>query len=524
LSDWADGPDPTLDELLARAADMQRPFAVSGGEPTLRPDLPALIAGLAATSQPWRLVTDALPMRSAAAVATLHQAGLRAVRIRLHAPRADAHDWLAGQPGSFATALKAARNLRAAGLRLELACTVSRPAAPLLPDLVDVAVSLGGASLHLDAPRRAGPLTESWVALSPRWARLQPLLELAAARATRARLPLTLRGWPTCVAPADCTAPTPPARLAARCAGCPGPESCPGPDADYTDLFGRAELASQDRRAGPRRVPKAPGAPAPPPPRSGRSPSTRVRDVLRQVARGDLGGDPLVGAATAPLPDPMVWRLDDRPSRVLRQELVAAAQQGPRRLLITGPGLRTRTDLGDLLKEPARLTCFDDVEVLGALDALDSLDERSLRRLRTVTRFVARLHGPDATAHDAVVGPGSFDATRRALSRVVEATKGRSEAATEVVWNGRAVNAWAARWPELPAPRIRLADDAVSAPLPDGPLGDALRAGLPPCLGGEAAPSTAASPGYDACRRGPHCEPDACAGWPTGAPATGDTE
>ena len=65
--------------VIASAADHTGPLVIGGGEPTLRPDLPALIGHFGSTATP---ATDGLALHRADAVQTLTRQGLSRVRIR----------------------------------------------------------------------------------------------------------------------------------------------------------------------------------------------------------------------------------------------------------------------------------------------------------------------------------------------------------------------------------------------------------------------------------------------------------
>ncbi len=226
------------------------------GEPTLRPDLPALLACGA-------MATDGLALT--ATLPGLQKAGLRRVRIGFHAARPEAHDWVLGRRGTARRVVKALRMALGAGLSVEAEVLVTRPTAPLLVETVEALHALGVPRVLV---RRHPRVDVSWAA---RWAQLD------FEKVVRLGPELTLHGFPPCVTGSAAAwvvpysdepevgplAGTP--SLGQGCEGC----RCEGPDADYLQLFGRSELRD-----------------SPPPPQLELvGPSRALRQQLVRVAR-----------------------------------------------------------------------------------------------------------------------------------------------------------------------------------------------------------------------------------------------
>ncbi len=460
--------EPPCDELLA-LADGQR-VVLWGGEPTMRRDLPVLLAGLNAPT----LRTDGLALTQRPLVAQLARSGLAAARLCLHSARRDAHDWLADRKGATRAVIAAARAVVAEGLGLELEIVLTRPTASHLVETVDVAAHVGASALFLRRLVRRGPAVDAFVTLSPRIGLMEPWIEEAASAALRHGMSVNLEGLPRCAAPAlppHVFAPPPrwlvpsgPAwtRAAAaletpsgqvRCPSCPGPPACAGAPDDYTGLFGAREFESEappsSVRGTPSTVPDAPssvsGVPIPsgvddptrpPPPRAGRSPATRLRAVHVQLGRGDLAGDPAPARGHAPADVAVVAWTAEESTRAVRVRLVRASQEGATTLRIAGgPGLR-HPCAAVLLREATRLS-VPRLELRGELSGLSALSDDELRRLRRFAAAVAELKGPTPAEHDAAVGtPGAFDATVDALQRLHRATRRRVDVALSGAWTG----------------------------------------------------------------------------------------
>ena len=251
-------PDPPPD-LLADGARGAGRLVLRGGEPTLRPDLPALIAAIAAIAPPL-LRTDGWALTTPGALGPLADVGLAGLRISLHSGRTDAHDWLAGRAGATRAAVRAIRAASEVGLRVELEVAVTRPTALHLAETVALAERLGASRVLIRRPSVGAIAADDVVAVTARLDLLAPQLEAAATGSDR----IGLEGFPRCstgsahdlLRPADATelvvVDSPgwsavqrllrPPVAAARCDDCPGSPRCPGLCQGYVDVFGSSEL------------------------------------------------------------------------------------------------------------------------------------------------------------------------------------------------------------------------------------------------------------------------------------------
>ena len=486
--------DPAIAELTeqVRAAAPSDRLWLVGGEPTLRADLPALMRALRPLAPGGiGLESDGLVLGDERSLGPLREAGLVAVRVALHAPRTEAHDWLVGQRGAARRALKGLRVCTAAGLETEVVTTVTRPAMTQLAELVVLVRRLGAGVLLLRLLRERGAAAAAFRMLAPRLPLLERQLEEAEREARRRGLRLLLEGMSPCAAGsmARLIAQAPqwicgsdtawqtygaarqdPSLVAGPCARCPGQPACAGAPADYLAHFGWSELA----------------APA-------REPAEIVQARFQAPARvacptcGDRGDG---GSAAA------------EPSRAIRQRLVRAAGAG-RSLRIASAASLAHPDAAALLAD-AGLLSFARIEVAGEGSALDEMSDAELRALRTLSRLDVALYGPDAERHDAHMGrAGAFEASLRGLARLARIAK-IEVGAFAVLHDATEVSAYADAWelgalPGEPAFRLSaeggcLADlAAATRALSVGRARAALEALLPPCLlGGDAPASTAA--------------------------------
>jgi radical SAM protein with 4Fe4S-binding SPASM domain len=126
------------------ATDAQVPsVSFTGGEATLRRDLPELIARAKDRDLRVNLITNGVRCASRRYVRVLIAAGLDSAQVSVEGPDAAVHDGLTGHPGSFERTLAGLRNLRDEGLSVHTHTTISRPNADRLHEIVDLAAAHG---------------------------------------------------------------------------------------------------------------------------------------------------------------------------------------------------------------------------------------------------------------------------------------------------------------------------------------------------------------------------------------------
>ena len=522
LDAWCDPApaDPSIAEVVAAAngGPSAAGWLVSGGEPTLREDLPELLRALSDAGAPrLGLVSDGLALASERAARDLASFGLRRLRVGFHCARSDAHDWLVGLPGAARRAVRSMRAAAAAGLELEAEIVVTRPTMPYLEETVLVLARYGVRAVHFElfTPRR-GSASDA-IALTPRLGLLAPYVEAAVAAAGSSGLRAVLHDFPASAAgnavelraveqwvePLHRSWTGVAARFRPQSDGAP---------ADYVEQFGWTELdSSATDHPGAEEVATVgvPSGPVPPPPRAGRAPATRVAFAIRQAARGALDADPLRGVPARPLPLSIrvafggpsrvacpncgdAGAREPEPTRAIRIRLSKVAQEGARTLRVASAASVAHPEAGDLLRETTKLS-FPRVEVAGECSALDELPEGELGRLRRLSRVDVALYGPDRDRHDAHAGrPGAFDAALRGARRLHDLT-GVPVGSFAVLHDADPVLDYAAAWDEraLPGePAFRLSARGgslnaladVARRLSPGLVRDALAAVLPPCL------------------------------------------
>ncbi|HTY18026.1 MAG TPA: pyrroloquinoline quinone biosynthesis protein PqqE [Myxococcota bacterium] len=158
---------------------------LTGGEPSVRRDLEAIVCAAAASNLYPHLVTAAVPL-DPDRLARLAAVGLRSVQISVQDAAAEPSDAIAGTP-CFDRKLALARAARALGLSLTLNVVLHRRNLPRVAELVALARSLDADRVELANAQYDGWALRNRDALLP--SREQLAAAAAAVRAEQARAP-----------------------------------------------------------------------------------------------------------------------------------------------------------------------------------------------------------------------------------------------------------------------------------------------------------------------------------------------
>jgi radical SAM protein with 4Fe4S-binding SPASM domain len=109
----------------------------TGGEPTLRKDLPELVAYAKGKGMRVNLITNGLRCADPEYVDALKEAGLDSAQVSLEGPSPEVHDAVVRHRGAFAKTSQAVHVLRAAGIHTHTNTTICRSNREHLLDLVD---------------------------------------------------------------------------------------------------------------------------------------------------------------------------------------------------------------------------------------------------------------------------------------------------------------------------------------------------------------------------------------------------
>jgi hypothetical protein len=216
-----------------------------GGEPTLHPDLDALIASARALG--YRAIgvqtnghaIDAERLRAWVA------SGLTDVHLSVHGHTAAAHDYHTGVEGSFVAALDAMKSARAASATVVVTTVLTRSNGRGLGELARVLGSRGAAAWCIAVPRVRGRAAELFDRVVPRLGVMMPFALHAVTVASALGLPTFLRGAPLCVLGPFARHSIADAERAygASCATCEARARCPGVEPEYLERFAGDELS-----------------------------------------------------------------------------------------------------------------------------------------------------------------------------------------------------------------------------------------------------------------------------------------
>ena len=151
----------TTDEvklLIDKIADQARVPTVSftGGEPTLRLDLPELIAYAIERGLRTNLITNGIRCANREFVARLADAGLHSAQVSLEAGEAAIHDAVVNYEGAFERTVQGVRNLKAAGIHTHTNTTINNHNRHVLPALIDFLAEMGQEYLSMNMVIRTG--------------------------------------------------------------------------------------------------------------------------------------------------------------------------------------------------------------------------------------------------------------------------------------------------------------------------------------------------------------------------------
>ena len=137
----------------------------TGGEPTLRDDLPELTEHATRIGMRVNLITNGTTL-DADLVSRLKESGLRSAQVSLEGASADLHDAQTQVPGSFERTLNGIRLLKDAGLHVHTNTTVNRLNADHLPAIVRLVKEMGLDRLSMNMVIPCGSAADAEVTIS----------------------------------------------------------------------------------------------------------------------------------------------------------------------------------------------------------------------------------------------------------------------------------------------------------------------------------------------------------------------
>jgi radical SAM protein with 4Fe4S-binding SPASM domain len=149
----------------------------TGGEPTLREDLPELVAHAEANGQITGLNTNARRLSDPGFIERLVAAGLDHVQITVESSEAEVHDHMVRSQGAFSQTIKGLKNALSSPLFVMTNTTMLRDNVHTIPATLDFLAGLGVPTIGLNALIYAGHGATVGTGLPEH--ELRPLLEIA---------------------------------------------------------------------------------------------------------------------------------------------------------------------------------------------------------------------------------------------------------------------------------------------------------------------------------------------------------
>ncbi len=165
---YASAPDRGHDVPEMSTADVERvidhivtqakvpTISFTGGEPTLRRDLPALIAHAKGLNMRVNLITNGIRCADERFVHQLQEAGLNSAQVSLEAADAAVHNRVVGNPHAFDKTVQGIKNLKAAGIHTHTNTTINRYNRDHLKALIDFLANLKQEYLSMNMVIRTG--------------------------------------------------------------------------------------------------------------------------------------------------------------------------------------------------------------------------------------------------------------------------------------------------------------------------------------------------------------------------------
>jgi radical SAM protein with 4Fe4S-binding SPASM domain len=128
----------------------------TGGEPTLRPDLPDLIAYAKWRRLRTNLITNGIRCGANGYVEKLAAVGLDSAQVSLEAAEPQVHDAVVGRPGAWRRTVRGIHNLKAAGIHVHTNTTINNLNRDHMLDLVDFLAEMQQPYLSMNMVIRTG--------------------------------------------------------------------------------------------------------------------------------------------------------------------------------------------------------------------------------------------------------------------------------------------------------------------------------------------------------------------------------
>lgn len=170
----------------------------TGGEPTLRRDLPLLVRGAVSMGFAVGIQTNGRVLSLEGPREALCGLGVRFV-VALHGPDASVHDRITRAPGSFDQTLQALRALAAQGEKVTGKVVISRLNVQTLAAIAEVLLEAGVRRANFTFPHGLGNAAKDFLGVVPRFSEVMPPLREAVSRIEQAGGEVVTEAIPLCV-------------------------------------------------------------------------------------------------------------------------------------------------------------------------------------------------------------------------------------------------------------------------------------------------------------------------------------
>ena len=131
-------------EILREAKDKHDMVVFTGGEITIRKDLPELVSYAKGLGfKKIQMQTNGRMFAYKKFCRTIINAGADEFGLALHGPTAEIHDRLTGAEGAFKQTTAGIKNLKSMGQWVNVNCVVTKPGYKRFPELADLLIDLG---------------------------------------------------------------------------------------------------------------------------------------------------------------------------------------------------------------------------------------------------------------------------------------------------------------------------------------------------------------------------------------------
>jgi MoaA/NifB/PqqE/SkfB family radical SAM enzyme len=267
---YADKSTAEVFAIIEEARERCDEIVLTGGEVTIRRDLPEVVAHAASLGyRVIQLQTNGRVLGNARAIERLAKAGVTEVSPAIHGPTAEVHDALTRSPGAFRQTVRGVANARALGLPVLINSVITQANHTLLPEMAALFVRLEVSQFQFAFVHALGSAAIHFDDVVPRLSETAPYIRRALAIARMGGVRAMTEGVPLCFLPGledhaaerfipktrivDATWTIEDYTLMRRtqgklkgpsCGGCRHKAACEGPWREYPERFGWDEFVA----------------------------------------------------------------------------------------------------------------------------------------------------------------------------------------------------------------------------------------------------------------------------------------